>query len=674
MHTRLLSSSSSSSEDDILLKLQPKEVIIDDRTDSEDQEKSSGSSSEEENEYTRPAFIIPPEYWHIQKLMKFLKTGNQQATTVALCCLKDHDLTHEVHQFAIQDCGGMEILVNLLEIQDLNCKLGALNLLVEMAQTEYVRKCLVDLGCMPLLVKNLLEPARDLKILVGEVMYHLGFLPKARKDVRHCNGLQLLVDLLEVDEKILLTHDQYLTADEIEMVQLARSSIRALWSLSKSQKNMHIMMKSGCVPLLAKLLGCKHTEVMIPTLGTLSQCVVLPSFQMAVCTEKMVTHIVKNLLEGNSSVQRYCCETIFYAAEDPDTRDMVRQAGGLHPLVKIISDPANRIDKDLLAAASGAIWKTAITLENVKQFDKMQTIDVLVKLLENPDEDEKVLSNVVGALCQFLRFAHNRDVLRRSGGIPFIVNLLNYTYQPLLENLPMVLRECAQDGDSMRIIEEVDGVRLIWSLLRNKSIKVQSNAAWCLVPCIQNAQDSGEMVRSFVGGLEIIVERLKSDDVTVLGCVCAAIAEIAKDMENLAVISDHGVVQSLVSLIPTEDVFLREHLCSAIAYCCAWGANCKTFGRLGAITPLVGYMADNHEKVNRTAAIALLHLSENSFNCITMHESGVVIFLLRSVTSEDQELQEAAAGCLANIRKLALEAETKHLIRKKESSSSEEDD
>lgn len=85
-------------------------------------------------------------------------------------------------------------------------------------------------------------------------------------------------------------------------------------------------------------------------------------------------------------------------------------------------------------------------------------------------------------------------------------------------------------------------------------------------------------------------------------------------------------------------------------------------------------MADNHEKVNRTAAIALYHLSENPFNCITMHESGVVIFLLRSVTSEDHELQEAAAGCLANIRKLALEAETTHLIRKKDSSSDDEDD
>lgn len=110
-------------------------------------------------------------------------------------------------------------------------------------------------------------------------------------------------------------------------------------------------------------------------------------------------------------------------------------------------------------------------------------------------------------------------------------------------------------------------------------LQVQANAAWSLVPCIRYATDSGEMVRCFVGGLELIVNLLKSSDNHVLACVCAAIAEIAKDIENLAVITDHGVVPMLVNLVNTQNVELREHLASAIAYCCAWGSNCKTFGR-----------------------------------------------------------------------------------------------
>ena len=38
-------------------------------------------------------------------------------------------------------------------------------------------------------------------------------------------------------------------------------------------------------------------------------------------------------------------------------------------------------------------------------------------------------------------------------------------------------------------------------------------------------------------------------------------------------------------------------------------------------------------------------------------QSGVVPFLLETVGSEDKELQEASAGCLKNIRELALRAE-----------------
>lgn len=41
---------------------------------------------------------------------------------------------------------------------------------------------------------------------------------------------------------------------------------------------------------------------------------------------------------------------------------------------------------------------------------------------------------------------------------------------------------------------------------------------------------------------------LKSNDKEVLASVCAAIAEIAKDEENLAVITDHGVVPMLANL------------------------------------------------------------------------------------------------------------------------------
>ena len=45
------------------------------------------------------------------------------------------------------------------------------------------------------------------------------------------------------------------------------------------------------------------------------------------------------------------------------------------------------------------------------------------------------------------------------------------------------------------------------------------------------------------------------------------------------------------------------------------------------------------------------------WNCVTMHQKGVVGHLLRLIGSEDETVQEAAADCLQNIRKLALACE-----------------
>ena len=101
-----------------------------------------------------------------------------------------------------------------------------------------------------------------------------------------------------------------------------------------------------------------------------------------------------------------------------------------------------------------------------------------------------------------------------------------------------------------------------FSLSLSILLQVQSCAAWAICPCIENAKDAGELVRSFVGGLELIVGLLKSTDREVLASVCAAIAKIAQDEENLGVITDHGVVPLLAALTDTVSD------CNASCYTC----------------------------------------------------------------------------------------------------------
>ena len=78
----------------------------------------------------------------------------------------------------------------------------------------------------------------------------------------------------------------------------------------------------------------------------------------------------------------------------------MRMYGGLDPLVSLLSSNDN---KELLAAATGAIWKCAISTENVMRFQELKAIDLLVALLNNqPEEVSYPPFNML--LTLFIRF------------------------------------------------------------------------------------------------------------------------------------------------------------------------------------------------------------------------------------------------------------------------------
>lgn len=68
---------------------------------------------------------------------------------------------------------------------------------------------------------------------------------------------------------------------------------------------------------------------------------------------------------------------------------------------------------------------------------------------------------------------------------------------------------------------------------------------------VESSKDSGDVVRNFVGGLEALVNLLKSNEIKVQAAASQAVSVIARNDENLGIMSDHGVVQNLAKLAPT---------------------------------------------------------------------------------------------------------------------------
>jgi len=89
-------------------------------------------------------------------------------------------------------------------------------------------------------------------------------------------------------------------------------------------------------------------------------------------------------------------------------------------------------------------------------------------------------------------------------------------------------------------------------------------------------KDSAELVRSLVGGLELLVNLLKSDNLQVLASACAAVATVARgDEENLAVMTDQGVVALLARLTCTVRYLLLLSFSCVTRSCCEEGQRWK---------------------------------------------------------------------------------------------------
>ncbi|KAI4496970.1 hypothetical protein M0802_007918 [Mischocyttarus mexicanus] len=606
---------------------------------------------------------VSSEFWIMQKLIKYMKAGNQTATTISLCLLKDYDLTSRVIQKAIEKMGGLEILVNLLETSDIKCQSGSLSVLVLIVTSSEMRRALIDYGIVTSLIHLLKHPIRDIQILAAEIMAVIAQVRKARKQIRIRGSIPLLLDIMDINDNILHRSYDELNNIQKELIAVAIAGAKVLNSIAVSPKIKIELQKHGVVLLMARFLKSCHTDLIIPIMGTVQQCADLAECRLAFEQMGIIADIVYHLKDEDMKLKENCALAIFKCAINKTTSNMVREAGGLDPLCKLIQSQDVCANKRLLAAVTGAIWKCAVSPENVTRFNQNNLIAFLVPLLQE-NEDEDVLSNVVGALAECCKDPINRGILKTHDGLPKLIKLLSSTYEPLLENIPLVLKECAENEQCMDIINDpghkLDGVRLLWSLLKHPSDVIKTNACLALVPCIKYAKDSPEMVRAFVGGLELTVSLLNSTNSKVLSAVCATIAEIALDPENLGILTDHGVVPKLANLAKMENEDLRANLTLAIAYCCEWGENSAEFGKLNAVAPLVGYMNSKNKNVLKGVCIAMYHLSKDPMNCVKMHSCGIIKHVLRLVGSEDPEVQIAAASTIRHIRKLALTAEKLH--------------
>lgn len=625
----------------------------------------SSTESEEEDDRVLDGKVsvadLPSEYWQIQRLIKFLKIGNQVATVITLCGLTDFNLTQEMIQMAIRDVNGLTILVNILRTDHVTCQVGALKVLQQLTlNSKYNRRAVINMGGVQILVNLITDCPQEVQSLAAANLANMAKSSLGRNILKRHGGLQKLVGLLDYEDGRMRSTGRRSSNNQSPShygsdLEVARNAALALWSCSKSTRSRSAIFQAGSVPLLAKLIRIDKEEFLVPIVGLAQECAVESRFREAFYKESIITAIVQRLVIDSEELQGYCASAIFKCAVDEQTRKAVYDCGGLDTLVSLLSRQDN---KKLLAAVTGAIWKCAISEYNVRRLMEVKALETLIRLLqgdENGDElPEQVQLHIVGAIGEIAKDPKGPLEVLRCKGCNTLVDILNIPNEELTGTAARAIAACAVNSSCRAVFNRLEGLRLLWSLMKSRNNKVVAGAAWAVYRLMQDTPEAWETARSFVGGLDLTVRLLKSDDLEVLTSACAVISTVACDPENLGVITDYEVVSHLARLTHKTDVVLRRHLAEAIAMCSKWGNNAKRFSEEGAVRPMVEYLGSHDIIVQRSAMRALEQLGKYPDSCITMHRSGVVKLLLEMIGSEDAGLQEAAAGCLLNMRQLAM--------------------
>lgn len=556
---------------------------------------------------------------------------------------------------AIRDVDGLTVLVNILRTDHNNCQIGALKVLQQLTiNSKYNRRTVIKLGGVQILIDLITDAPREVQGLAAANLANMAKSSLGRNIMKRYGGIQRLVGLLNYDggKKNYRRQSNDTSAD----LEVARNAALALWSCSKSTRSRSAIYNAGSVPLLAKLIKLDKEEFLIPIVGLAQECAVETRFREAFYKENMIETIVHRLQTENQELQGYCASAIYKCAEDEQTRKAVYDYGGLNTLVSLLY---RRDNKKLLSAVTGAIWKCAISEYNVKSLMAVKVAETLFKLLQNEEGKEEELPeqiqlHIVGAIGEIAKDPNGPLEVLRCKGCQTLVDILNIPNEELTGTAARAIAACAVDTACRSVFNRLECLRLLWSLLKSRNNKVVAGAAWAVYRLMQDTPEAWEIARSFVGGLDLIVGLLKSDDLEVLTSACAVISVIACDRENLGVLTDYDVVSHLAYLTNKKDTLLRHHLAEAIAMCSKWGNNAKRFCDKGAVKSMVEYLGSVDIIVQRSAMRALEQLGKSPESCIIMHRGGVVKLLLEMIGSEDAGLQVAAAGCLLNMRQLAM--------------------
>ena len=628
--------------DNELISLPQPVLILHDQT--KEAESEPEEQEVEDDEPIVPFPRVPPndqEYWNVfQKMKRFAANPADPLNKDLQDARNSPQLKEVAGQRAILDSNALPAMLDVLRIKQAQHNVDShLD-----QQAEAVIQILSQITNSPN-IRRIISKDQNVETLLGilkkeEYVLMNGLYTTIANCCKNTNFRELFIKHNGVEPLIY----------QINHVDFASQVCYVLWRLNRSESATQIMLKSHIDVELQKFV-VKNERLN----DDLSLNITRLLYSMAMhdentsnnLTKEQLAFFCKGLTSQNSELVTWSAKafTVFKIGEELQKPFCSQTCEGPSRLTATLDS------KDEVVVLSG-LEAITIVCSIPKILNEIMNTGILSKLQNHfKSENMEIRKGTLRTLGVLTKHQKCAQWTVRQNMMPDFVKYLSDTNQEFVVYSAKAIGSSCTERQNLQSLVDLNGVRTLWSLMKSPNTKVQAAATEALVPFLKS-ENSADTVRTFVDGLDLLVGLLKSDDPEVQAAACMAISEVARDQENLAVMTDLGVVELLSNLLSSKLDSVRRPLADAIGVSAGWADNRRRFGEEGAVAPLVSYLRppSNNNEVHAATAKAIKALSEDTENANNMKKAGVVDYLLDMVESKDPDLQMAAAVAIRNIR------------------------
>ncbi|KAM4544134.1 armadillo repeat-containing protein 3 [Fundulus diaphanus] len=523
------------------------------------------------------------------------------ATVVLLLNSQEEDILvkacEAIHTFAekgdenrvsLLGLGALEPLCRLIAHSNRLVRRNAFIALGIMATNGDVNNVLKKADAIPSMIQNL-TPEEDVIVLEFATLClaSLSVDFTCRVQIYTNNGMPPII-------KLLTSSDPDVTKNSLEII----------FNLVQDYKCLQAVHELGGIASLLELLKSDFPVIQRLALKTL-QCVTSDKETRETFREEQGFEKLMDILSNMDLADLHgeALHTVANCLMDGETLQLIHNNGGLARLMDFVLAPSTPA---IQSTAVQCLSRVAQSCESRSVLHEQEVEKALVELLSVADDNVKASACQAVAAMSF--HPASKDSFRDWGGLPAVAQLLNGESSALREAATQALSSLTHGNqpNALAVYEAGCHAVLIQQLCGSSARTVANSAATL---CNMAEQ---EIIQSSVlshGGIQALVEPLRSNDTQVLINATLCVAVLACDNEARAKFQKAGGLEPLVALLRSNDKEVLQKACFAVDVCAGETSCAVEMCRLGALEILqqINQSGNRRTSFSELAMISLLN-------------------------------------------------------------------